>query len=49
MLVTSYSHLENAADEDAKAVDHMREVLQERQMLIERIQTLGGEIPPELR
>ncbi|KAF8254161.1 hypothetical protein K440DRAFT_157908 [Wilcoxina mikolae CBS 423.85] len=32
-----------------KSVDHMREILQERQMLIERIQALGGEIPPELR
>jgi hypothetical protein len=31
------------------AVDHMREVLQERQELIERIQALGGEIPPELQ
>lgn len=32
-----------------KSVDHMREVLQERQELIERIQALGGEIPPELQ
>jgi len=27
----------------------MREVLQERQELIERIQALGGEIPPDLQ
>jgi len=32
-----------------KSVDHMREVLQERQELIERIQALGGEIPPDLQ
>lgn len=31
------------------AVDHMRDVLHERQQLIERIQALGGEVPPELR
>lgn len=31
------------------AVDHMRDVLDERQQLIQRIQALGGEIPPELR
>lgn len=32
-----------------KSVDHMRDVLHERQQLIERIQALGGEVPPELR
>lgn len=31
------------------AVDHMRDVLNERQQLIQRIQALGGEIPAELR
>lgn len=31
------------------AVDHMRDVLNERQQLIQRIQALGGDIPPELR
>ena len=49
------SHLEGRENADGwsaprlLAVDHMREVLQERQVLIERIQALGGEIPPELR
>ncbi|KAI5781807.1 hypothetical protein EDC01DRAFT_230690 [Geopyxis carbonaria] len=32
-----------------KSVDHMRDVLHERQQLVERIQALGGEVPPELR
>jgi len=31
-----------------KTVDHIREALRERQGLIERIQVLGGEIPPGL-
>jgi len=31
------------------AVDHMRDVLNERQELIRRIKALGGEIPPELQ
>ncbi|KAL7267717.1 Transcription factor [Rhizina undulata] len=32
-----------------KSVDHMRDALHERQALIQRIQALGGQIPPELR
>jgi len=31
------------------AVDHMRDVLNERQELIRRIKALGGEIPPDLQ
>ncbi|PWW75049.1 hypothetical protein C7212DRAFT_206298 [Tuber magnatum] len=32
-----------------KSVDHMRDVLDERQELIRRIKALGGEIPPDLQ
>ncbi|RPB04504.1 hypothetical protein L873DRAFT_1799411 [Choiromyces venosus 120613-1] len=32
-----------------KSVDHMRDVLNERQELIRRIKALGGEIPPDLQ
>ncbi|KAG0138145.1 hypothetical protein HOY82DRAFT_476759 [Tuber indicum] len=32
-----------------KSVDHMRDVLDERQELIRRIKALGGDVPPELQ
>jgi hypothetical protein len=32
-----------------KSVDHMRDVLNERQELIRRIKALGGDVPPELQ
>ncbi|TGZ84510.1 hypothetical protein EX30DRAFT_337037 [Ascodesmis nigricans] len=32
-----------------KSVDHMRDVLQERAELVQRIEALGGEVPPELK
>ncbi|KAF3932857.1 hypothetical protein ABW19_dt0210107 [Dactylella cylindrospora] len=31
-----------------KTVDHMRQVIEERRNLIQRVQELGGEVPPEL-
>lgn len=32
-----------------KSVDHMRDVLNERQQLIKQIQALGREVPPEFQ
>lgn len=31
------------------AVDHMKDVLQERMDLVAKIEALGGEVPPELK